>query len=127
MHLRVGEYIMDKNREVLEHCPHFYTIINFEYYSDDLISEKLIDIYEKFIFSVDISDSENVARVEKLDLVLYKYINDYCFREQVKSDMMTIKVRRGENILDSIVSAILRFFDSYELLSTRKINITRWI
>lgn len=118
---------MDKNREVLTHCPHFYTIINFEYYSDDLVSEKLIDIYERFIFSVDITIEENVAKIEKLDRALYKYINDYCFREQVKTDMMTIKVRRGDNILETIVSAILGFFDSYELLSTRKINITRWI
>lgn len=118
---------MDKNREVLKHCPHFYTIINFEYYSDDLVSEKLIDIYEKFIFSTDISVPENILKIEKLDTVLYKYINDYCFREQVKTDMMTIKVRRGDNILDTIVSAILGFWDSYELLLTRKINITRWI
>ena len=32
---------MDRNKEILKHCPHFYTIINFEYYSDDIISEKL--------------------------------------------------------------------------------------
>lgn len=118
---------MDKNREVLKHCPHFYTIINFEYYSDDLVSEKLIDIYERFIFGVDITSSENISKIEKLDRVLFKYINDFCFREQVKTDMMSIKVRRGDNILETIVNAILGFFDSYELLATRKINITRWI
>ena len=76
---------MDKNREVLKHCPHFYTIINFEYYSDDLISEKLIDIYEKFIFSTDITKSENIEKIRKLDGVLFKYINDHCFREQIQN------------------------------------------
>lgn len=118
---------MDKNREVLKHCPHFYTIINFEYYSDDMVSEKLIDVYSKFIFSVDIKDEENVKKVKKLDDVLFKYINDYCFRDQIREDIMTIKVRRGENVLESIVSAIISFFDNYELMSTRKIQITRWI
>ncbi len=118
---------MDKNREVLKHCPHFYTIINFEYYSDDLISEKLIDIYEKFIFSADINLVENVIKIEKLDEMLYKYISDYAFREQVKIDMMNIKVIRGENVLDTIVSAILNFFDSYKKLCTRKVQVTRWI
>lgn len=118
---------MDKNREVLRHCPHFYTIINFEYYSDDLISEKLIDIYQKFIFSVDITLQENVVKIEKLDKMLYKYINDYCFREQVKTDMLNIRVHKGENVLDSIVSAIIGFFDSYEKLCTRKVPMTRWI
>ncbi len=118
---------MDKNREVLKHCPHFYTIMNFEYYSDDVVSEKLIDVYGKFIFSVDIEVEENVKRIEKLDEVLFKYINDYCFREQVKTDMMKIKVRRGENLLDTIVSAILGFFDSYNSFLTRKVQMTRWI
>ncbi len=56
---------MDKNRLVLEHCPHFYTIINFEYYSNDIISEHLIDVYEKYIFSIDLEDSEAVGKIEK--------------------------------------------------------------
>jgi len=118
---------MDKNREVLKHCPHFYTIINFEYYSDDIISERLIDIYEKFIFSIDLNNNESVLKVEKLDEVLFRYINDYCFREQVKSDMMTIKVKKGDNVLDTIVNAILSFCDNYEKLRTRKVQMTRWI
>lgn len=118
---------MDKNRAVLNHCPHFYTIVNFEYYSDDIVSEKLIDIYSKFIFSVDINIPENLEKVEKLDEVLYKYITDYAFREQVKSDMMKIKVRRGENLLDTVVSAILGFHDSYMHFINRKVQLTRWI
>lgn len=116
-----------KNILVLKHCPHFYTIINFEYYSDDIISEKLIDIYEKYIFSVDINDSENIKKIEKLDTTLYKYINDYCFREQVKTDIMKIKVQRGENILETIVSAIIKLFDNYEKICARKVPMTRWI
>lgn len=118
---------MDKNREILNHCPHFYTIINFEYYSDDIISEKLIDIYERFIFSVDIASSDSITKVEKLDEVLYRYINDYCFREQIRQDMMNIKIRRGENILETLVNTIISFFESYEKLCTRKVQMTRWI
>lgn len=118
---------MNKNREVLKHCPHFYTIVNFEYYSDDIISEKLIDVYEKYIFSTDITQLENQKKIKKLDNVLYKYINDYCFREQIKCDIMKIKVQRGENLLDVIVSAILRLSDNYERLSSRKVMMTRWI
>lgn len=118
---------MDKNREVLKHCPHFYTIINFEYYSEDIISEKLIDVYEKYIFSTDISVGENISKIEKLDDVLYKYIEDYCFREQIQNDIMKIKVRRGENLLDTIVSAVINFFENYDRIRTRKVQVTRWI
>ena len=102
---------MDKNREVLSHCPHFYTIINFEYYSDDFISEKLI----------------NIIKIEKLDAVIFKYINDYAFRDQIKKDIVNIKVKRGENLLDIIVSTIINLFENYEKLLTRKVPMTRWI
>lgn len=118
---------MTKNEEVLRHCPHFYTIVNFEYYSDDIISERLLDVYEKFIFEVDITKLENINRVEKLDNVLYKYITDYCFREQVKKDIVNVRVQKGENLLDLIVNAIINFFDNYESFKLRKVQTTRWI
>lgn len=118
---------MDKNREVLKHCPHFYTIINFEYYGDDLVSEKLINVYEKYVFSVDIENRNNVLKIEKLDEVLFRYINDYGFRNQIKKDIVQIKVSRGENLLDTIVNAIINLFDNYEKLVTRKVQMTRWI
>lgn len=118
---------MKNNREVIRHCPHFYTIINFEYYSNDFVSEKLIDVYEKFIFACDMSISENVSKVEKLDAILYKYISDYGFREQVKIDIANVRVKRGENVLDAVVGAIIAFFDNYENYKCRKVQVTRWI
>lgn len=118
---------MDKNREVLEHCPHFYTIINFEYYNNDIVSERLIDVYEKFIFSVDITNKDNIQKIERLDAVMFKYINDYCFRDQIQEDIMKIKVRRGDNILDSIVSAVIGFFEDYERRALRRVQVTRWL
>ena len=97
---------MDRNKEILKHCPHFYTIINFEYYSDDIVSEKLLDIYQKYIFSVDIDNIENVKKIEKLDRVMFRYINDFVFRKEVK---------------------IISFFDKYDLIAIRRVPVTRWI
>ncbi len=118
---------MDKNIQVLEHCPHFYTIINFEYYSNDIVSEHLIDIYERYIFGVDLNDKEAVKKIEELDVVLYKYISDTCFRDEVQYSIRSIKVKRSDNILDVIVTAIIKIFQEYELSKTRRIQITRWI
>ena len=67
------------------------------------------------------------AKIEKLDEVLFKYINDYAFRTQVKSDIVKIKVKKEANILETIVNAILNIFESYENIRTRKIQVTRWI
>ena len=123
---RIGED-MKNNREVIRHCPHFYTIINFEYYGNDFISEKLIEVYEKYIFSCDMSVEENVFKVEKLDTILYKYISDYGFREQVKIDIANVRVKKGENVLEAVVIAIINFFDNYEKYKSRKVQVTRWI
>ena len=115
------------NKEVLKRCPNFYNIINFEYYSHDIISEKLIDVYSQYIFSTDVNNSEDMQNVEKLDRALYKYISDYCFREQIKKDIVKVKVHRGEDVLKSIVDAIIKFFECYDTFCLRKVQVTRWI
>ena len=118
---------MNKNKQILRHCPNFYKIINFEYYDDDEISNKLIDVYEKYVFKVDISDKNEVKRLEQLDLVLNKYIDDYFFRKELKVEMKKIKVRKDEDILSAIVNWIIRVFDNYEVGYTRNIYFSRWL
>lgn len=118
---------MNKNIEVLKHCPHFYTIINFEYYSNDVISERLINVYENYIFNVDINNVDNRKKIEKFDEVMYKYISDNIFRNEIKNDIKNIKLKKSDNLLESIVNAILKIFDDYYKTHLKKIPITRWI
>ena len=118
---------MNRNREVLKHCPHFYSIINFDYYSDDLVSAKLIKLYNNYIFGVDLSNQDDVNRIEKLDTILYEYINDYNFRQEVKNDIYTLEIKKQDNLLDALVNAIISFFDNYEKVKYRKVQVTRWI
>lgn len=118
---------MNKNIEVLKHCPHFYTIINFEYYNNDIISERLINIYESYIFNVDITNVDNKKKIEKLDTIMYKYISDNIFRNEFKDDIRNIKLKKSDNLLDAIVNAILKVFDEYCKVRLKRIPITRWI
>ncbi len=119
--------IMNKNKQILRHCPNFYKIINFEYYDDDELSKKLIDVYEKYVFKVDLSDKNEVKRLEQLDLVLNKYIDDYFFRKELKTEMKKIRVRKNEDILSAIVKWIIHVFDNYEVGYTRNIYFSRWL
>ena len=68
---------MNKNKQVLKHCPNFYKIINFDYFEEDDLSEKLIDIYHRFVFMVDVSDSKQVKRLEELDLIFNRLKTKY--------------------------------------------------
>ena len=79
------------------------------------------------IFSINETDSANIKKIKELDSILGKYINDYNFRKSIKSGVMNIKVRRGTNILESIVDSLLEISSNYEDGYTRNIYFARWI
>lgn len=118
---------MNKNKQILRHCPNFYKIINFEYFEDDKLSEKLIDIYQEYVFKVDLTNKKEVVKLEQLDIALSKYIEDYFFRRELKTEMKRIKVRKDEDILKAIVNWIIRVFDNYEEGFTKNIYFSRWL
>ncbi len=119
---------MNKNKIILKHCPNFYKIINFEYYEGDLISDKLIKIYQDYIFKVDINDEEALKDIENLDKIIARYFDDYYFRTEMQNGLKKIRVNINEkNILQIIIENIFKIFDKYEEGTTRKIYVTRWI
>ena len=64
---------MKRQKIVLKHCPHFYKILDFEIYEDDVISSKLISLYKDYIFSIDVTDERALKKVEKIDLIISKF------------------------------------------------------
>ncbi len=118
---------MKKNKQILKHCPHFYKIINFEYFEEDELSKKLLDVYEEYVFQVELENKNAVMKLEQLDIILNKYIDDDFFRKEVKAEMRRIKIKKGEDILNAIVNWIIHVFDNYEVGYTRNIYFSRWI
>jgi len=119
---------MNVNKQIIEMCPNFYKIIEFSPYEDDVISTKLIKIYQQYIFRIDINNSEDVSYVKELDKVIGKYIDDYLFRKEVKKEIVKIRVNREDrDILRTIIRAIIRIFYNYEEYTTRVIYISKWI
>ena len=53
---------MKKNKLIIKNCPNFYKIIDFEFYEDDYISEKLVKIYKDFIFDINIDDKKKILK-----------------------------------------------------------------
>lgn len=113
---------------VLKYCPNFGRIMNFDYYDEDVVTERLISIYERFIFSSDILQEENVILIREIDRVIGKYIDDYAFRKEMQVEIFRVKVKKTcSNILQAVVEGIIRIFQKYEEDSTRNIYISRWI
>jgi len=115
------------NKEILNYCPNYYNIVNFDFKENDLISEKLINIYKNFVFSINVENREEIEKVQELDRVLSNYIHDYLFRSTLQKEIVTVKVKRDTNILKSLVDSIINIFSNYEEYTTRKIYISKWI
>ena len=118
---------MKKNKIIINHCKNFYKIKEFDYDNDDFITDKLISIYEDYIFNIDPNNKDDIKRIEIFDLILSKYIDDYTFRKELKSRVYSIKVKKNDNILESIVNALIKLFENYEEGYTRNIYFARWI
>lgn len=118
---------MSNNKEILKYCPDYYNIINFDYKENDAISNKLINIYKNFIFSINLDNREEIEQVQELDRVLSNYIHDYIFRSTLQKEIVRVEIRKDTNIIRSFVDAIIRIFTSYEEYTTRRIYISKWI
>mgnify|MGYP004644110177 CR=1 FL=1 len=118
----VGVY-MKKNKNILKYCPNFYKIINFEIIEGDYITNKLIQIYQDYIFN----EENDLEDVTKLDFALNKYLEDYYFRKEMRRGLMEIRVKKDHDIIKSIVSSIINLSENYEMGYTRNIYFARWI
>ncbi len=119
---------MNINKEIIGYCPNFYKIMNFVPYEDDIISEKLIKLYQKYIFKIDINNLEDVERIKQLDHVVNKYIDDYLFRKEMQKEILNIRVKKdAKDLLKEIINSIIKIFNNYEEYTTRVIYISRWI
>ncbi len=118
---------MDKSKQIIENCPNFYKIVNFDYFEDDNFTASLIKIYRTFIFSVDPLNEEDLKKVINLDIVLAKYIDDYVFRKTMKFELTHVKIDNREDLLNKLVNSILGIFEQFEEGRTRNIYIARWL
>lgn len=118
---------MVKNKIILSHCPNFYKINSFNFYDEDYISAKLLELYRSFVFSIDIENEEEISLVERIDFVINKYIDDYLFRKQMQKDMLNIRVKSNNNFIKNIIEAIVSSYEAYEAGYTRNIYFARWI
>ena len=118
---------MNRNKFILNNCPNFYKIKNYEYDEEDYISLKIIGIYEEYIFNIDEKNENDLEKVKELDSILNKYIDDYTFRKEIKKGLMNLKIKRGSNIVDIIIDSVISLYNNYEDGYTRNIYFARWI
>lgn len=119
---------MNSSNLLLKNCPNYYKITEFEFFENDYISEKLVSFYKDYVCNIETYDAEGITKAHTMDTIVAKYIDDYIFRQEMKSQLLQIKIKSTVgNILRAIIDSIIKIFERYEIDSTRKIYISRWI
>ena len=111
--------VMNKNKMILQYCPNFYRIINFDF-EDDSLTDKLISVYRRFIFSIDIKDMKEVKTANQIDKILAKYIEDCQFRKEFKDGLMHFKI---SNSSSNILKSMFIFSSFRDINSSIKVRI----
>ncbi len=120
--------VVEEENIMLNHCPNFNRIVNFEYAMEDSISKRLIRVYKDYIFRANVNNEEDIKVAKEIDYVLGRYIDDYAFRRELRVEILNVKVKKTcTDILKAIVESIIHIFDNYLENSTKKITLARWI
>lgn len=118
---------MENNKLILSYCPNFDKIVNTDFMEDDTLSLQLVKIYRDFIFKINISNEEDIKKVEDLDKTMGKYVDDYFFRKTLQKEILRMKVKNSGDTVRTIVDAIIAIYKQSLEDQTRKIYISRWI
>lgn len=104
------------NQTILDSCINFDSIVNYAFDNDDIYSEQLIDYYKSIVLKTQKLTENKLAKIKEFDSIMYRYINDYKFRKQFKSEIKRFKVER-----------IIEFADKYYEHSIKSFESTIWI
>ena len=116
------------NKVILKYCPDYYRIINEEFSELDYMTDKIITIFQTYIFKINIKDKNELKRVSNLNKAVLRYIDDREFKTMLTNALTSLKVSKREtDVIGVIVKNILDEYDKYMEGFTRNLYIPRWI
>ena len=117
-----------ENKIVLKYCKDYYRIINEEFSELDFLSDKVIQIYQTFIFSINARKKEELKKAKDLNTDIIRYFDDREFKTILNSFLTALKVSKKEtNVIGFIAGEIIKEYDKYMEGFTRNLYIPRWI
>ena len=115
-------------KKVLENCPHFDTIIHYEYPYGDVLSKKLIDWYRELIFSANGNNENQIMLIKALDRSLYLYVRDNKYKRGLRK-IVTVDELTFDNkeLIKTVIKRLIDFTSSYENNEVREVSVSKWL
>lgn len=116
------------NKVILKYCPDYYRIINEEFSELDTMSDKVIEIYQSFIFSIDINVKEELKLITQLNKAVCRYFDDREFKKMLTLSLMALRLPKSiKDVLGAIACEIIKQYNKYMEGFTRNLYIPKWI
>lgn len=116
------------NKVILKYCPDYYRIINEEFSELDTMSDKIIEIYQSFIFSIDINVKEELKLITQLNKAVCRYFDDREFKRMLTLSLMALRLPKStKDVLGAIAREIIKQYNKYMEGFTRNLYIPKWI
>lgn len=115
-------------RKVLQNCPHFDRIVNYEYPYGDVLSKKLIDWYRELIFSANGDDEKQLLLINALDRSLYLYIKDNKYKRGLRKIISNEELTFDDkNLIKNVIKKLIEYTSIYEKKEVLEFNNTKWL
>lgn len=115
-------------RKILENCPNFDKIVNYEYPYGDVLSKKLIDWYRELIFSANGNNESQLMVINALDKSLYLYVKDNKYKRGIRKIISADELSfENKKVIKEVIKRIIEFTNNYEKKELRDFSIARWL
>ena len=97
-------------RKILENCPNFDKIVNYEYPYGDVLSKKLIDWYRELIFSANGNNESQLMVINSLDKSLYLYVKDNKYKRGIRKIISADELSfENKEVIKEVIKRIIEF------------------
>ena len=115
-------------KTVLENCPHFNTIIHYEYPYADIMSKKLIDWYRDLVFSANANNEKELLLIRALDKSLYLYVRDNKYKRDLRKIISSDELGfESKELIKDVIKKLIEFTNNYENEEIREVSVARWL
>ena len=116
------------NKIILKYCPDYFRIINEEFNDLDYMMDKVIGVYQTYIFSINVNNKADLKSVNSLNNAVARYIDDREFKKILNNFLVSLKVAKSEtNVIGFIAKKIIQEYEKYMEGWTRNLYIPRWL
>ena len=115
-------------KKILENCPHYDMIINYEYPYGDILSQKLIEWYKELIFSANGSDTNQLLLINALDKSLYLYVKDNRYKRGIKKIITPEELNlENRDLIKDSIRKLIEYTAKYEKKEIREVQVSKWL